>query len=255
VVRRLGVLELIYNPFTVPIRTPMYDPAGRLAKPWVDYLTEVATKSGRSALWRGTWRENLQYAVCDVVRHEEDSSIWIALQATPIQGEPVEPGRDATVWEFLFQPVPPGGGEDQVLAKASGDDFDVEWVDSASASMKAGVLGVVIDGAGSVPSVGPKGFIQVPYDGTVTGWTMLADQVGDAAIDVKKCSYDDFPTTVSIVAAAPPTLAAEQKATSEEVGDWDVELVMGDVLEFNLDSVATVQRVILEIYVVKATAT
>lgn len=112
---------------------------------------------------------------------------------------------------------------------------------SALDSLSFGELGVEIDGGGSVPSTGSKGYLRVPYDCTIVDWTIFAKAVGSCQITVKKSNYAGFPTTASIVAAAPPTLTGTRKATSSTLTGWTVGLSRGDILEFNLDSVATLQ--------------
>jgi hypothetical protein len=124
-----------YNAFTVPLRTTIQDAQGNLSRPWLDFLGSVSRKAGRSALWRGVYDETLQYAVGDVVRLED--ALYSALQAQPIEGlGAVEPGTDDTVWELIIDAasavhgIPPGGEEGEVLAKASDEDYDVEWIDA-----------------------------------------------------------------------------------------------------------------------------
>jgi hypothetical protein len=114
-----------------------------------------------------------------------------------------------------------------------------------------GTLGVVIDGGGSAPATGSKGFLRVPYACTITSWTMIANASGSAVITVKACAYGSFPTTASIVASAKPTLSTQQNATSSSLTGWTIALALGDVLEFNLDSVTTCARIILELQVTK----
>jgi len=117
---------MIYNPFTVPLRSALFDTNGRMTRPWLDWMGSVAQKSGRSALWRGEYSKDLQYAVCDVVRQHDE--LWIALQANPVDKTAVAPGTDDTVWERLLAGVPAGGDSGEVLAKTSAADYDVEWV-------------------------------------------------------------------------------------------------------------------------------
>ncbi len=115
-----------------------------------------------------------------------------------------------------------------------------------------GVLGITIDGGASVPLVGSKGYLRVPWACTITQWTMIGDVSGSAVITVKACAYGSFPTTASIVASAKPTLSSQQNAASGTLTGWTVTLGLGDVLEFNLDSVATCKRVILELEVTRS---
>jgi hypothetical protein len=115
-----------------------------------------------------------------------------------------------------------------------------------------GVLGIVIDGGGAVPSTGSKGYLRAPYDCTIVSWTMLANTVGSAQITVKKCAYASFPTTASIVASAPPAIVSAQNAASSTLTGWTTSVSKGDVLEFNLDSITTIGRVILELQVTRS---
>lgn len=108
-------------------------------------------------------------------------------------------------------------------------------------------VGITIDGGGSVPGTGTKGFIRIPYACTITGWTILADQSGSCSIGVKKSTYAGFPTTSSIVASAPPNLSSQQNNTSTTLTGWTTTINAGDVLEFDLNSVTTCQRITLEL--------
>lgn len=114
------------------------------------------------------------------------------------------------------------------------------------------VAGIVVDGAGSVPDTGSKGYLRVPFAGTITAWTLLADQSGSAQITVKKCAYGSFPTTASIVAAAPPSLSSQQNNTSSTLTGWTTSITAGDVLEFVLDSVTTCTRLVLELEITRS---
>jgi hypothetical protein len=89
-----------------------------------------------------------------------------------------------------------------------------------------------------LPGTGFKGYINVPFSGTLTGWVLLADQSGSAVVTVKYATYANLPSTVDITNGAPPTLTAAQKAEGS-VSTWTVTSVnAGDVLEFDLTSVS-----------------
>jgi hypothetical protein len=123
-------------------------------------------------------------------------------------------------------------------------DAQVPTWDAASSSWKAvtvakGAIGAEIGGSGSVPTTGFKVRIQVPYSGTITGWTILGDVSGSAQVTVKKSSYSGFPSTTSIVASAPIVLSSAQKATSSSLTGWTTMFTAGDIFEFWLDSVTT----------------
>ncbi len=119
----------------------------------------------------------------------------------------------------------------------------------AAAIINAGlsVAGVTIDGGASPPLTGSKGYVQIPFACTITGWTLLADVSGSAQITVKKCSDAGFPTTASIVASAPPLISGAQKGESSTLTGWTIAITALDILEFNLDSVTTCKRLTLEL--------
>jgi hypothetical protein len=111
----------------------------------------------------------------------------------------------------------------------------------------------VIDGGGEVITTGSKGFLQLPFTGTITGWTVLSDQSGSIEIDVKKASYSDFPTTASIAGTDLPTLSTAQKNSSSSLTGWTTTITAGDILEFIVNSVTAVTRVSIIINFTRST--
>lgn len=106
----------------------------------------------------------------------------------------------------------------------------------------------VVDGAGSAITTGEKSAsVRVPWNGTITKATLLADQAGDAVVDVWKDSLANFPPTVadSICGAAKPTLAAAQKSEDTTLTGWTTQVVAGDVFKINVDSAATLTHLTL----------
>ena len=71
--------------------------------------------------------------------------------------------------------------------------------------------------------------VRIPFSGTITGWTLLADQVGSIVIDVWRDTYANYPPTDadSITASAPPTLASAQAAESTTLTGWTTAVTAG----------------------------
>jgi hypothetical protein len=147
-----------------------------------------------------------------------------------------------------------GGQSGLVPAPAAGDADkflrgDGTWAQAGGSA----VAGITIDGGGSEPSLGSKGYLRIPFAGTITKWTILANQSGSAVIDVKKSTYSNFPTTASITGGNSPALATAQKAEDGDLSDWtDVTIDAGDVLEFELVSVTSCKRLHLELEIERA---
>jgi hypothetical protein len=115
-------------------------------------------------------------------------------------------------------------------------------------------LQFVIDGGGSVISTGVHGDLEVPFDCTITQATLLADQSGDIVVDVWKDTYANFPPTDadSITASAPLTIASGAKSQDGTLTGWEISLVAGDILRFNVDSVTSIQRVTVALRVARS---
>lgn len=108
-------------------------------------------------------------------------------------------------------------------------------------------IGVTVDGGGSVLTTGPKGFKSFMVAGTIIRWRLMADQGGSIEFNIFKDAYVSFPSTTSIVAAAPPAIVADTDAEDTVLTGWDTTVNAGDVFAFEIVSVTTIQRVTLEL--------
>ncbi|MHA1787843.1 MAG: hypothetical protein ACTSXT_01320 [Candidatus Helarchaeota archaeon] len=145
-------------------------------------------------------------------------------------------------------------------------DGQVLTYDSGSGKWKAETIddtdtftiGITIDNQTSEIGTGYKGFIRIPYAGTITKATLLADQSGSIVIDIWKCSYSDYDAGSthpvdgdSITASAPPTLSSATKSEDSTLTDWTKSITAGDVLGFNVDSCTDITKVVLILEVTK----
>jgi hypothetical protein len=107
----------------------------------------------------------------------------------------------------------------------------------------------VIDGGGSVITTGQKGHMEVPFNMTITGWTILGDQVGSAVVDVWRTSYGGFPPSVanSITGGDYPRLVSAQGNRNLNLTLWTTKLNNNDVLAFNVNSATSVQRLTVSV--------
>ena len=113
---------------------------------------------------------------------------------------------------------------------------------------------MTIDGGGSAITTGVKGYISVPFNGTITGWTLIADQSGSIVVDVWKTNFAGAPPTVAntITGTEKPTLSSAQKAENLSLSTWSTSVSVGDIIGFNVDSVSTITRVNLDIKITKS---
>lgn len=112
------------------------------------------------------------------------------------------------------------------------------------------------DGVNAITS-GIKKAIEVTQNCTITGWKILSDDpsttAGAIVIDIWKLAYaTSYPPLVANTiintgaGGVKPTVAANAtSAVSANVANWTTALVAGDILRFNIDSVATFTSVTL----------
>jgi hypothetical protein len=112
-----------------------------------------------------------------------------------------------------------------------------------------GCFGITIDGGGSVITTGLKGYIQIPYNCTITGWIVLPDQNSSIVVDVWKTALINFPPTVSnsIAGTEKPTVISGNYAQDLALTTWTTAVTAGDIIAFNVDSASVVTRATIQI--------
>jgi len=112
-------------------------------------------------------------------------------------------------------------------------------------------INYIIDGGGSALTTGVKGFVEIPYAMTITGWQLFADQVGSVVVDVYRDTYANFPPTTSIAGSELPTLVSAQSNQDLSLSTWSVGLAAGDVIAFDVKSASTLTRITVSIIGIK----
>jgi hypothetical protein len=87
----------------------------------------------------------------------------------------------------------------------------------------------------------------IPYNMTISSWTIVADQTGSIVIDVLRSDYTSFPPTLSIAGSEKPTLSSASKNQDLSLSTWTTGITAGDIVRFNVDSASTVTKVTLSI--------
>lgn len=118
---------------------------------------------------------------------------------------------------------------------------------------KIDTIGITVDGGGAAITTGIKGYFSVPYDCTIIGNRVMADQSGSIVFDVWKDIWANYPPTVAdtITAAAKPTLSAADHSEDTTLTGWTKSIKAGDVLGYKVDSATTVTRVTLQLMVLR----
>lgn len=165
----------------------------------------------------------------------------------------------------VWRPVPrwtmAGIPDVQLTSVADGDVLTwnlslSKWVNQqpAAPATQYSTLNFVIDGGGSTITTGIKGDLVVDFNGTIVGATLLANQSGSIVVDIWKDTYANFPPVVgdSITASSKPTISSGIKSQDATLTGWTTSVTAGDILRFNVDSVATIQRATIALKVVRS---
>ena len=113
----------------------------------------------------------------------------------------------------------------------------------------------MIDGGGSAITTGAKGSLELPWNCTINSVRLFADQItsGEMVIDIWRDTYANYPPSGedSICASAKPTISNSNKSQDTTLTGWTTSLYKGNILRFNVDSVATITRVSINLGVTK----
>jgi len=122
---------------------------------------------------------------------------------------------------------------------------------TAGVTTRTGSISMMIDGGASVITTGFKGYLEIPFAGTIQSVTLMADQTGSIVIDIWKDTYANYPPVVgdSITASAKPTISSANKSQDSTLTGWNKTIAAGDILGFNVNSVTSIQKVTLSLKV------
>lgn len=130
------------------------------------------------------------------------------------------------------------------------DGTSGEWTTSTATVLHT--IPFIIDGGGVAITTGIKGTIHIPFAAEILEWTITSDQVGSINVDINKASFSGYPTTSSIAASEHLTLSSAQKNQSSTLTGWTKDIIADDILEFEVDSASTVEKVTINLYVTEA---
>ncbi len=172
-------------------------------------------------------------------RENKSGVAYDANKKTVIFVEDINKGDDETVAVETELGTDPKGSYADVKTRLENNELNA--------------LVFIIDGGGSAITTGIKGYLEIPFKCEIQRVTLLADQSGSIVIDIWKDTYASFPPDDgdSITASAPPTISGALKAQDATLTAWTKTINAGDILAFNVDSVATIERLTLVLKVKK----
>jgi hypothetical protein len=152
----------------------------------------------------------------------------------------------------------PGTGVMQEIILGTGLTFDVPTgtLNASGSTTLTQIIGIAVDGSGGTVTTGLKGYMRVPFDCTITGWTVIAL----TATPTQAIQFDIWRASGALPTSAgdslidtgaggvkPRLTASQQLANSANVNNWDTALAAGDYLAFRVDSSVLVSWAVLQI--------
>lgn len=128
--------------------------------------------------------------------------------------------------------LPEGGNESDVLTIVGGVP---SWAAPTGGSGGVGKIQITIDGK---PDTGFLLDFQVPYNITITDWTIISTYATSIVFDLWRDAYANYPPTVedTQVGDQKPALSSEFKVTSSTLTHWTADWNLNDLVRVNIDS-------------------
>lgn len=106
-------------------------------------------------------------------------------------------------------------------------------------------INYVIDGNPNVIGTGVKGQVTIDVTGIIESWTLVSDVPGNLVVDVKKTTYQNYPSFSSIAGTEKPTLTLQSKNKDDGLSTWNTILNAGDILRFEVESCDSIKQFML----------
>jgi hypothetical protein len=119
-----------------------------------------------------------------------------------------------------------------------------------SSNLKTGSFGVTVDGVTAIVQAGQIGYVVMPYDGTITRWTITSNVSGSISFDIWKDTLIDTIPTIgdSIVGGVYPSITGTNFGTSTSLGSWtSTTFLAGHIFGFYVNSASTIKNATLTI--------
>lgn len=144
---------------------------------------------------------------------------------------------------------PPGANPGDVLVWVGPGTQDVDWGSVTSANA---VIGAVFDGADDVLEADRFVDLVVPYNCTIIGVQVLADQVGSFFYDIWKSDYATFPPTLAdtITGGGASLIGVDKDKDYPAPVSWSTALLKDEILRFVISADAvdiTKASIVLEV--------
>lgn len=95
-------------------------------------------------------------------------------------------------------------------------------------------INYVVDNGSRPMTTGNKGYLTIDVTGIIESWILVADNDGTLEVDLRKCTFADYPNVVSICGGNTPKLVNTNKNTDITLSGWNTTLNAGDIIQYEV---------------------
>ena len=120
-------------------------------------------------------------------------------------------------------------------------------------SSNLGSFGLSLSNGAAILSTGQKGYVKMPYPGTITDWTIMTDTTGSIIIDIWKDTVASFPpTSIDTITGGNYATLTNQLINSDNLlTGWTTTFLANDVFTFDVIGVTGITNINLTLNVIK----
>ena len=95
-------------------------------------------------------------------------------------------------------------------------------------------INYVVDNGSRPMTTGNKGYLTIDVTGIIESWILVADNDGTLEVDLRKCTFADYPNVTSICGGNTPKIINTNKNTDITLSGWNTTLNAGDIIQFEV---------------------
>jgi hypothetical protein len=125
-------------------------------------------------------------------------------------------------------------------------------------NLRVATVGLTVGDGVNAVTTGFKGAIPVPFEGTITEWTIVSTDAnppttGSIEIDILKSTYANYPTMSSMVGTGTkPNIVNSNKGQGTPTGWSTTAINKGDIIGLAVTSVSSLKRITIVLTVLKS---
>lgn len=117
-------------------------------------------------------------------------------------------------------------------------------------SLLTATHGFSVDNGVDVVTAGVKGYFHMPYDYTITGWSLIGNISGAATVDVWSKHLAIPTVTDTIVGTAKPSTSSQFQSSTTLTG-WNTHITAGDIVGYNIDNIALFNQLTFNLHLLR----